>query len=199
MEKQKLRFGATFREGLVYAGRNFFPLLGCILLYFLTIWIPYLNIGTMIAMTLLPVQMSKGESINPSHIFNPRYRKYMSEYFILVGIMYAALIASLLFFVIPGIVMAMAWGLSPYFLIEKQKSPIEALRASYRATDGNKWCIFGMFFVSGIIYSILIIISRVFINSVWYYMVYICLFLLYALFSFGIYTSIWKQLKDNVE
>ena len=58
MEKQKLRFGATFREGLVYAGRNFFPLLGCILLYFLTIWIPYLNIGTMIAMTLLPVQMS---------------------------------------------------------------------------------------------------------------------------------------------
>ena len=97
MKKQKLRFGATFREGLVYAGRNFFPLLGCILLYFLTIWIPYLNIGTMIAMTLLPVQMSKGESINPSHIFNPRYRKYMSEYFILVGIMYAALIASLLF------------------------------------------------------------------------------------------------------
>ena len=158
MKKQKLRFGATFREGLVYAGRNFFPLLGCI-----------------------------------------RYRKYMSEYFILVGIMYAALIASLLFFVIPGIVMAMAWGLSPYFLIEKQKSPIEALRASYRATDGNKWCIFGMFFVSGIIYSILIIISRVFINSVWYYMVYICLFLLYSLFSFGIYTSIWKQLKDNVE
>ena len=44
MKKQKLRFGATFREGLVYAGRNFFPLLGCILLYFLTIWIPYLNI-----------------------------------------------------------------------------------------------------------------------------------------------------------
>ena len=68
MKKQKLRFGATFREGLVYAGRNFFPLLGCILLYFLTIWIPYLNIGTMIAMTLLPVQMSKGESINPSHL-----------------------------------------------------------------------------------------------------------------------------------
>lgn len=27
MEKQKLYFGATFWEGLVYAGRNFFPVL----------------------------------------------------------------------------------------------------------------------------------------------------------------------------
>lgn len=97
MKKTETTFWSDLSRGLGICGEKFFPLLGCILLYFLTIWIPYLNIGTMIAMTLLPVQMSKGESINPSHIFNPRYRKYMSEYFILVGIMYAALIASLLF------------------------------------------------------------------------------------------------------
>lgn len=199
MEKQKLYFGATFREGLVYAGRNFFPVLGCILLYVLTIWIPYLNIGTTIAIVLLPVQISKGEQINPFQIFDARYRKYMGEYFVLAGIMFAALVVSLFFFVLPFIIMAIAWGLSYYYLVEKQKNPIEALRASYQATDGSKWCIWGIFFVLGLIYTTLIVSSRIFMDNMWYYITYTCLFLLYVPISCGIYASIWRQLKDNAE
>lgn len=136
MEKQKLYFGATFREGLVYAGRNFFPVLGCILLYVLTIWIPYLNIGTTIAIVLLPVQISKGEPINPFQIFDARYRKYMGEYFVLAGIMFAALVVSLFFFVLPFIIMAIAWGLSLLLFGRKTE---KSHRSASGIVSGNRW------------------------------------------------------------
>ena len=118
MEKQTLQFNETLVDGITYAIMNFFQLVGCLILYLLTIWIPYVNIGTTIAMSYLPVKMAKEEVISPTHIFNAGYRKHMSHFFVLLGIMMISLIPLLCFFVVPAIVLYWAWSLSFYFLLE---------------------------------------------------------------------------------
>ena len=105
----------------------------------------YLNVGTTIAITLLPTQLAKGEIVNPLGIFDSKYRRYMGEFFITMGLMVFPIFIGVLFMVIPGIVLSIAWTLSYYFLIEKGKNPIQAIKASNDATYGSKWT---MFFVS---------------------------------------------------
>ena len=51
-------------------------IIAAVALWLITIWIPYLNIGTTIAITLLPTQLAKGEIINPLGIFDAKYRRY---------------------------------------------------------------------------------------------------------------------------
>ncbi len=203
MEKQTLQFNETLVDGITYAIMNFFQLVGCLILYLLTIWIPYVNIGTTIAMSYLPVKIAKEEAISPTHIFNAGYRKHMSHYFVLLGIMLISLIPSLCFFVVPAIVLYWAWSLSFYFLLEKGKSPIEALKASYDATDGSKWCIFGIYVVIGIAYFIAYFIVNKLMCMFIPYWIFITLNIVIVLFimtiSYGLAASMWKQLKDNVE
>lgn len=200
MEKQTLQFNETLVDGITYAVMNFFQLVGCLILYLLTIWIPYVNIGTTIAMSYLPVKMAKEEVISPTHIFNAGYRKHMSHFFVLLGIMMISLIPSLCFFVVPAIVLYWAWSLSYYFLLEKGKSPIEALKASYDATDGSKWCIFGIYVVIGIAYFIVNLLMRMFISPYWIFTILNIIIVLFIMtISYGLAASMWKQLKDNVE
>ena len=72
-------------------------MLGATVLWLLTIWIPYLNVGTTIAMNTIPIELSKGKVISPLFIFDGKYRKYMGEYFTLIGLMYLAIIPALFF------------------------------------------------------------------------------------------------------
>ena len=81
MEKQTLHFEETLVDGITYAVMNFFQLVGCLILYLLTIWVPYVNIGTTIAMSYLPVKIANEEAISPTHIFNAGYRKHMSHFY----------------------------------------------------------------------------------------------------------------------
>lgn len=70
MEKQTIHFEETLVDGITYAVMNFFQLVCCLILYLLTIWIPYVNIGTTIAMSYLPVKIAKEEAISPTHILD---------------------------------------------------------------------------------------------------------------------------------
>lgn len=45
-------------------------MLGATVLWLLTIWIPYLNVGTTIAMATIPIELSKGKVISPLFIFD---------------------------------------------------------------------------------------------------------------------------------
>lgn len=203
MEKQTLHFEETLVDGITYAVMNFFQLVCCLILYILTIWVPYVNIGTTIAMSYLPVKIAKEEAISPTHIFNAGYRKHMSHFFILCGIMLISFIPALCFFVVPAIVLYWAWSLSFYFLLEKGKSPIEALKASYDATDGSKWCIFRISMVIGIAFFIAYYIVNKLICEFVPYWIFIILniviVLIHVTILYGLAASIWKQLKDNVE
>lgn len=142
MEVKKLDFGETLKDSVAIGVKNAPSVIAAVALWLITIWIPYLNVGTTIAITLLPTQLAKGEIVNPLGIFDSKYRRYMGEFFITMGLMIFPIFIGVLFMVIPGIVLSIAWTLSYYFLIEKGKNPIQAIKASNDATYGSKWTMF---------------------------------------------------------
>ena len=133
MEVKKLDFGETLKDSVAIGVKNAPSVIAAVALWLITIWIPYLNVGTTIAITLLPTQLAKGEIVNPLGIFDSKYRRYMGEFFITMGLMVFPIFIGVLFMVIPGIVLSIAWTLSYYFLIEKGKNPIQCCSASYSA------------------------------------------------------------------
>ncbi len=141
MEK-KLNVMELVTQGVTIGLKNFLSLLGALILYLITIWIPYLNVGTTIAMASLPIELSKGNIMNPTAIFDAKYRKFMGDFFILQGLKTMAMIPAMLFLIIPAYVLGISWSLSVYLLLDKGMSPMQALTASNRHTYGNKWRIF---------------------------------------------------------
>lgn len=202
MEMKRLDFSETFKDSIAIGVKNAPSVIAAVALFLITIWIPYINVGTYIAITLLPTQLAKGEVINPLSIFDSKYRRYMGEFFITMGLMVIPTYIALLFMFVPGIVISIAWTLSYYFLIEKGKNPIEAIRASNDATYGSKWTMFlvllvfviAAFIVLWIFSSICGMINVGFITFV------VMFALIVVLMSIGmaINASFWKQLKDNV-
>jgi len=63
---------------------------------------------------------------------------------IVLGIIYIPIVfVGILLLIVPGIIWAVKFGLWPYFVIDKNLGPIQALKASSRTTMGVKWKIFG--------------------------------------------------------
>ena len=133
-------------------------MLGATVLWLLTIWIPYLNVGTTIAMATIPIELSKGKVISPLFIFDGKYRKFMGEYFTLIGLMYLAIIPALFFMIVPGIIISIGWSLAIYILLDKGVAPGEAMIRSNKATYGYKWTIFGVSFLLGLAFYVLMMI-----------------------------------------
>ena len=202
MELKKLDFAETFKDAITIGVKNAPSVIAAVALFLVTIWIPYINIGTFIAITLLPTQLAKGEVINPLGIFDSKYRRYMGEFLITMGLMVIPTYIAFIFMFIPGIVLSLAWSLAYYFLIEKGKNPIEALRASNDATYGSKWTMFAVALVFGIAASIVMLIffSICGMINVGFITFVVMFALVVIVMSIGmaISASFWKQLKDNV-
>ena len=144
---KKLNIMATIKDGLAIALVNFVSLILVVILYIVTIWIPYLNVGTTIAMCSLPAEMAKGKAINPLFIFDAKFRRNIGEFFILMSLMLGAIWVGILFGIIPGIVISIAWSFATVLFVDKDMSALDSLRESNRLTYGNKWCIFGAEFL----------------------------------------------------
>lgn len=202
MEMKRLDFSETFKDSIAIGVKNAPSVIAAVALFLITIWIPYLNVGTFIAITLLPTQLAKGEVINPLSIFDSKYRRYMGEFFITMGLMIIPTYIAMLFMFVPGIVISIAWTLSYYFLIEKGKNPIEAIRASNDATYGSKWTMFLVLcvFVIAAIIVLWIFSSICGMINVGFITFVVMFALIVVLMSVGmaINASFWKQLKDNV-
>ena len=202
MEMKKLDFAETFKDAITIGVKNAPSVIAAVALFLVTIWIPYINIGTFIAITLLPTQLAKGEVINPLGIFDSKYRRYMGEFLITMGLMVIPTYIAFIFMFIPGIVLSLAWSLAYYFLIEKGKNPIEALRASNDATYGSKWTMFAVALVFGIAASIVMLIffSICGMINVGFITFVVMFALVVIVMSIGmaISASYWKQMKDNV-
>lgn len=153
--QKKITVTGVLSEGIGLGIKNAASMLGATVLWLLTIWIPYLNVGTSIAMTTIPIELSKGKVISPLFIFDGKYRKFMGEYFTLIGLMYLAIIPALFFMLIPGIIISIGWSLAIYILLDKGVAPDEAMIQSNKATYGYKWTIFGVSFILGIAFYIL--------------------------------------------
>ena len=203
MEMKKLDFAETLKDSIEIGVKNAPSIVVAVILWLVTIWIPYINIGTTIAIQLLPVELAKGNVINPLSIFDSKYRRYMGEFLITWGLMLIPIYIAALFLVVPGIVLSLSWTLSFYFLLDKGKNPIEAIKASNDATYGSKWTMFFVILVfsiiMGIVYGIFLFVCGAIDVAFITFVVMFILLVLAASIAMAIDDSFWKQLKDNVE
>lgn len=63
--QKKITVTGVLSEGIGLGIKNAVSMLGATVLWLLTIWIPYLNVGTTIAMATIPIELSKGKVISP--------------------------------------------------------------------------------------------------------------------------------------
>lgn len=165
MKAVKIDFVDALKTSFTWGIKNLPSILGSVILWILTIWIPYINVGTTIAIMSLPLEISKGKVVSPTHIFNKKYRQYMGEVFLLIPLMSLGIAIGVVFLIIPGIIIGIAWSLSVFLLLGKGMNPAEALTMSNKYTNGNKWSMFlANFFIVlglGIVFWILSLIPVV--------------------------------------
>ena len=155
MATEKLDIMQTIKDGVRYGLKNFLPLLLMVILYLVTVWIPYLNVGTTIGLYKAVIAIGRGETIDPTAIFAKENFKDLSGFFLLLGLLYMGVTVACFFMFIPGLVMSIAWGFAIYFFLDKKVSPLKALRLSYDTTYGNKWRIFFLGLLCGVVVGIL--------------------------------------------
>ncbi len=152
--ERKLEIVPAITDAIAIGVKNAASLVGAVLLWVVTIWIPYLNVGTTIAMNTLPGKLAKGEIINPLFIFDSVYRRKMGDYFLLEGLLAMMLLPAFFFLVIPGFVLSLMYSLAVYIMLDKDETPMDALALSNKATYGFKWKIFGISFLFAIVIAL---------------------------------------------
>ena len=130
------------------------PFLLTVILYVITVWIPYLNVGTTIGLYKSIIALGRGEKIDPVSIFDKANFKPMSGFFLLLGLQMLGTLLAFCFMFIPGIVLGIAWGFAMYLFLDKKISPVKALQLSFDATYGNKWRIFFTGLLCGLILAV---------------------------------------------
>ena len=198
---KKLEFGSVLNESLTIAFKNILSLVGTFLLYVITIWIPYLNVGTTIAMCSIPLELSRGNVINPTFIFDSKYRKRMGEFFILVALMYSAMFVGMFFLFVPAIVISIAFSLSIYIMIDKGVNPLQAIKLSNDCTYGNKWRMFFISLVAGLLVGIVsgVLLTILIKISIWVAIpVYVILLLFSLAWSLSISAVYYRELASDV-
>lgn len=154
MDTKKLDFMATLKETIDYGIKNVASLLLMAVLYVLTVWIPYLNVGTTIGLYKGVVEISKGKVLNPMILFDKQNFENIGNFFILIGIEFMAIVPAYLMGIIPGVVLEIAWGFAILFMIDKGTTPLQSLKVSYDATYGEKWTIFFLELVVSIVFGL---------------------------------------------
>lgn len=190
---------AILQEGIMLGLTKFGTIFGAVFLWLITLFIPYLNVGTTIAILTMPVTLSKGEDIQKAtYIFDKEYRNYMGEYFTLIGLKSLSLWPAYMFLVIPGIIISIGWSQALYLLFDKKLSPSDAMIKSSELTAGHKMTLFlvgavyniGFFLIGGIICWI--------VNSISSFLFVIVLLILVAVYtvgSVGCHAVIYRKLS----
>lgn len=193
---RKITIEGVISEGIKIGIKNAASMLGATVLWLLTIWIPYLNVGTTIAMMTIPIELSRGKVISPLFIFDGKYRKYMGEFFTLIGLMYLAIIPALFFMIIPGIIISIGWSLAIYILLDKGIAPGEAMIRSNKATYGYKWTIFGVNVVLFLLYIVMwyMIIAVFYFSGFLGFILWFILIVLFMVANLGCEAVIYRNL-----
>jgi len=194
---QKLEIIGTIKDGVGIGIKNIGPIIVNVILWILTCWIPYLNVGTTIGLCVgIITKASRGEVISMTEIFDKKYRKYMGEFFLTSGLVGMGAGVGFCFFIIPGIVIGLAWSLAVLLVIDKGKNPTEAITISNLCTYGNKWRMFGIIFLPAI--AISIVIGIVYLIPVIGIILVIALYLFLMFVLIGVEASIYRQLTAHI-
>lgn len=159
-------------------------------LWVLTIWIPYLNVGTTIGLMVgIVAKIARNEPIGMTEIFDPKYRKRMGEFFLTSGFVYLGTYIGAIFMIVPGIVIGIAWSLAILLVIDKEQNPMDAINNSNSMTYGKKWTIFLSYLVVGIVLAIVFGIVTWILNLIWGFLATLGAIVMAAIFV-SIYISI---------
>lgn len=162
---KKIDLKVTLTDGIKFGIKNFPSLIAMIALYVVTVWIPYLNVGTTIGLYHAIIDISKGKVINPLSIFDKKNFTQMGDFFLLTGLVNLGKGVAAIFMLIPAIVVGIAWKYATYILLEYKKTSTEAIHLSEKVTYGEKSTIFGIqilyWLVLGIIGGIFALIPAV--------------------------------------
>lgn len=139
---EKLNIIETLKEGVNCAVKNIVSLLVAVVLYVLTVWIPYLNVGTTVGLVKFVIAMSRGEAVDPLILFKKENFDNIGNLFLFLGLEAMGLAAAAFFMLVPAIVLGIAWSFALYFLVDRNMRPVEALDLSFKVTNGEKWRIF---------------------------------------------------------
>ena len=197
---KKITVSGVLQEGLGIGLKNAPSLVAAVILWILTIWIPYLNVGTTIAINTIPIELSKGKIISPLFIFDDKYRKYMGEYFTLVGLMLIAIIPAFMFMIVPGYIISLSWSLALFILLDKGIAPGEALIRSNKATYGYKWTIFFVYLALIVCLFILMYIFLLipYLGKLLFVITYICSMPIMLGCSSVIYRNLTSDIPDDI-
>ncbi len=197
-----LKVGDIISNAFKIGFANLGALLGAIILWIITIWIPYINVGTTIGLYGMVIILSRGEKFSATDIFKSHYRKYMGEFFLILAFTFIGTLFGMYLFIIPGIVISIAWSQAFYLLLDKELNPIETLKVSNQITYGKKWTIFGgMFLLSLILFIPLFLISWILgkVSGALGSIVLILGYIFIACIIFGADAYIYGELKKRIE
>ncbi len=201
--ERKLEVIPSITDAIAIGTKNVASLLLAVLLFVITAWIPYLNVGTCIAMSTLPGKLAKGEIINPMFIFDSVYRRKMGNFFLLEGFMTMMMIPAFFLGIIPAIVLSMMYSLALYIMLDCDVTPTEALRLSDKATYGFKWKIFAielLFCIAfGIVYAIVLAIAKAINVDFITFILLIGMAVLGISCVFSLYAVIYRNLFLNAQ
>jgi len=159
-------------------------------LWVITIWIPYLNVGTTIGLSVgIVAKIARNEPIGMTEIFDPKYRRRMGEFFLANGFVYLGTYIGAIFMVIPGIVISIAWSLAILLVIDKEQNPMAAINNSNTMTYGKKWTIFFSYLVVGVVLAVVFGIVSWILNMIWGFLATLGAIVMLAIFV-SIYISI---------
>lgn len=109
----------------------------------------FIHLGLNLGFLYMGLRVVDGLPINVFHLFS-RF-KYVFHYFISY-ILYALIIfVGFILLIFPAAIWGSKFSLYPYFIIDRNAGPIEALKLSSQSTMGFKWDIFAFIFISACI------------------------------------------------
>lgn len=190
-------FMPTLNDAYAIGIKNIIPIMISTILWALTCWIPYINVGTTIAMFTIPLALSKGESISPTFIFDKRYRQFLGEFFLTSGLLLAGVLAGALFVILPAFVVLASWMLAPLLVLDKGYDASKALTISNKCTYGNKLLIFLLFLALLISLSLILGLLALVLGAISEPLVFIAIIaaiLLVPATSLGLWAAIYKRL-----
>lgn len=136
---EKLALVPTLTKAVNRGLANLVPLIVNGLLWALTAWIPYLNVGTTIGLFVgVTAKMARGETLSMTEIFNPDYRKQMGSFFLVSGLVTMGTLASAFLMFVPALVLGLAWSLATLLVVDKGVEPMAAIHKSNELTYGFK-------------------------------------------------------------
>ena len=154
MENQPFSIGGAIREGWELTKVNIGFLISYQILLFLLLWLfsdvsdhwkfsPIQAVGFVIAvlgkMGFYKSALLLTKGLKPK--FNQFYANWRMFLSWILGSFFFALLfgVGLIFLIVPGLIVWAAFGLFPFFILDKELGPIESLKKSAEATKGMRW------------------------------------------------------------